>query len=104
MSGKPFPVENSTTSFWRSGQLHHIDDYRSPTFPSQADIIIVGAGYAGASLAHHLLAKTAGLERKPSIVILEARQACSGATGRNGRLLSHYLREETELTILQAVI
>lgn len=84
MANPPFPVENSTTSFWRSSNLHSIDNFRSPDFPSEADIVIIGAGYTGASLAHHILNLTSASPKKPSIAILEAREACSGATGRNG--------------------
>ncbi|KAL1863349.1 hypothetical protein Plec18167_008211 [Paecilomyces lecythidis] len=77
----PFPVPNSTVSFWRA-QPDKLDDHRSTEgLPSECDIVIVGAGYAGASVAYHLLDNNPA---PPSIVILEARQACSGATGRNG--------------------
>lgn len=75
----------SSSSFWRSDP-HVLDEYRStPELPPSADIVIVGAGYAGASTAHHILSlcKSRNLAR-PSIVLLEAREACSGATGRNG--------------------
>jgi hypothetical protein len=76
-----FPVPNSTTSFWRT-QLDALDNHRSTVeLPAEADIVIVGAGYSGASIAHHLLEQGSGPK---SIVILEAREACSGATGRNG--------------------
>ncbi len=84
MANPPLPVENSTTSFWRSQSLHEIDNLRSPNFPSEADIVIIGAGYTGASLAYHILNLSPNSANKPSIVILEAREACSGATGRNG--------------------
>ncbi|GAD98150.1 FAD dependent oxidoreductase superfamily [Paecilomyces variotii No. 5] len=77
----PFPVPNSTVSFWRA-QPDKLDDHRSTeNLPSECDIVIIGAGYAGASVAYHLLENNPA---PPSIVILEARQACSGATGRNG--------------------
>jgi hypothetical protein len=82
----PYPVENSTVSFWRT-QLHPLDSHRSTSeLPKQCEIVIIGAGYTGASMAHHLLEgnDTAG----SSIVILEAREACSGATGRNGMWVS----------------
>ena len=46
--------------------------------------MIIGAGYAGASLAYHLQEKSKSSTSQPSITILEAREACSGATGRNG--------------------
>lgn len=84
MLEKPFPVSNSTISFWRSEDLHQLDNYRSPTWPDESDIIIIGTGYAGASLAYHLLEKGKASETQRSITIVEAREACSGATGRNG--------------------
>ena len=84
MTYQHFPVSNSTTSFWRSQDLHPLDDYRDSTWPDVSDIVIVGAGYAGASLAYHLLEKSKSSRSQPSITIFEAREACSGATGRNG--------------------
>lgn len=83
MADIPFPVPNSTTPFWRSQDLDPLDNYRSSTWPDKSDIVIIGAGYAGASLAYHLLEKSKS-KQQPSITILEAREACSGATGRNG--------------------
>ena len=85
MPGLHFPVDNSTTPYWRASNLDALDDHRSTKeLPSVADVVIIGAGYAGASIAHHLLENAAFSSQKNSILILEARQACSGATGRNG--------------------
>lgn len=79
-----FPVANSTTSFWR-GETHPLDDHRTTEkLPSEVDVVIIGAGYAGASIAYHLLEQGRGASKPLSIAILEAREACSGATGRNG--------------------
>lgn len=88
-SPKPFPSAKATKSYWRSSTLP-IDTYRSTqNLPEHADIVIIGAGYSGTSIAHHLLAESACQGRPaPSIAILEAREACSGATGRNGEYLS----------------
>lgn len=80
------PVDNPTRPFWRL-QPHPLDELRStPDLPEQSDIVIIGAGYTGISTAYHLL-KLLGSHDKPypAITILEARQICSGATGRNGR-------------------
>ena len=75
------PVPNPTLPFWRT-QLHEIDEYQSTKdIPGQCDVLIIGAGYCGASTAYHLMNENPS---PPSIVILEARQACSGATARNG--------------------
>ncbi|KAG9561108.1 FAD dependent oxidoreductase superfamily, partial [Aureobasidium melanogenum] len=73
-------VGGGTESFWRA-DLHELDDYRSTEqLPQQSDIVIIGAGYAGVATAYHLLESGS----KASITLLEARSACSGATGRNG--------------------
>ncbi|OHW89908.1 FAD dependent oxidoreductase [Colletotrichum incanum] len=85
MPPSPLPVSNSTTSFWRTTP-HPLDDHRStPELPSQVDIAVIGAGYAGVATVYHILDQCmARGVSPPNIVILEARQACSGATGRNG--------------------
>lgn len=77
--GLPVPVM-AEGSFWRI-ELHELDNIRTTEFlPEQSDIVIIGAGYSGVATAYHLL--EAGC--KASITLLEARGACSGATGRNG--------------------
>ncbi|KAI9924487.1 hypothetical protein ASPWEDRAFT_102920 [Aspergillus wentii DTO 134E9] len=79
-----FPVDNSTSPCWRT-ELHQLDKLRTtPELPEQSDIVIIGAGYSGVSIAYHLLKLQVHQEKPPSITILEARQICSGATGRNG--------------------
>lgn len=80
-----FPVPNSTTSFWRT-DLDALDTHRSTAdLPAEADIVVIGAGYSGASIVHHLLEQQSRSQSQPlTIIILEAREACSGATGRNG--------------------
>ncbi|KAL1297502.1 hypothetical protein AAFC00_005021 [Neodothiora populina] len=77
------PHPDGMVSFWR-GNPHALDDYRStPDLPAEIDVVIIGAGYAGASTAFHILDQSTN-QTPPSVLILEARQACSGATGRNG--------------------
>ena len=84
---RPFPTAHSTKSFWRSS-TKAIDQHRSTeSLLPKADIVIIGAGYSGAAIAHHLIEESERHDRVvPSIVILEARETCSGATGRNGML------------------
>ena len=84
MSSKHLPVADGMLPFWRTDP-HPLDNYRSSEeLPDQSDIVIIGAGYAGSSVAHHILNLVKPGSKPPSIVILEARQACSGATARNG--------------------
>jgi hypothetical protein len=76
------PVDNATVPYWRT-ELHALDEHRTTEeLPTECDIAIIGAGMTGVSTAYHI-SKLAG-DKPPSVVILEARQLCSGATGRNG--------------------
>ncbi|KAI3400623.1 hypothetical protein diail_2335 [Diaporthe ilicicola] len=79
-SHKLLPVANPTSSYWRS-ELHHLDSHRStPDLPEESEIVIIGAGIAGISVAYHL----SNTPNPPSVLLVEARQTSSGATGRNG--------------------
>ncbi|KAJ5157916.1 uncharacterized protein N7482_009016 [Penicillium canariense] len=77
-----FPVDNPTGSFWQAEE-HVLSHHRSTEeLLPHSDIVIIGAGYAGVGTAYHLAQEAD--DRIGSITILEARAACSGATGRNG--------------------
>jgi glycine/D-amino acid oxidase-like deaminating enzyme len=56
-----------------------LDHRTSQTLPSEADTVIIGSGLSGTLVAKH------HLETWPSksVVVLEGREFCSGATGRN---------------------
>ena len=79
------PNATSTTPYWHT-QLHALDEFcSSETVPPIVDVAIIGGGLSGACTAYHLLTGTdSSATSAPSIAIFEARQACSGATGRNG--------------------
>ena len=49
------------------------------TLPEDADTVIIGSGISGTLVAKHHL----GTWPSKSVVVLEAREFCSGATGRN---------------------
>jgi glycine/D-amino acid oxidase-like deaminating enzyme len=55
--------------------------FGSEIFPGDVDIVIIGSGLTGALIAYHLLSRPGP---QLSILMLEARTAASGATGRNG--------------------
>lgn len=82
--GTSLPAEKPTLPFWRT-ELHDLDSFRSTELlPSECDTLVIGAGYAGVSTLYHLLDSSHAPD--PSkIVLLEAREACSGASGRNGK-------------------
>ncbi|KAJ5908123.1 hypothetical protein N7495_000805 [Penicillium taxi] len=76
-----FPSTLLGECFWTTHHRDDLQDHRSTEqLPEHSDIVIIGAGYAGVAIGYHLV-KDHG---KSSITILEARGACSGATGRNG--------------------
>jgi hypothetical protein len=77
------PRENPTTSYWQDPPADIASLRSTEELPESADYVIIGSGISGACVAYNLL------ERNPDakIVILEARGASSGATGRNGRTI-----------------
>ncbi|KAI9048406.1 hypothetical protein LZ554_007242 [Drepanopeziza brunnea f. sp. 'monogermtubi'] len=80
-SGLPTP--NSTKSFWHTQPSQTLLGHRTTEcLPTEADLIIIGSGLSGTSAAHFIREDEAG--RKLKVVMLEAREACWGATGRNG--------------------
>lgn len=76
-----FPVSNAVFSFWNA-EPRDLDNHRTTAnLPSEADIVIIGSGFAGVATAYHILKNNPA---PPSVVLLEARKICSGATGWNG--------------------
>ncbi|KAJ9603677.1 hypothetical protein H2200_011863 [Cladophialophora chaetospira] len=73
------PVESPTESFWQVPR-HSFADRQSASLPTETDVVIIGSGITGISIAQHLLRLQSSLK----ITMLEARSAISGATGRNG--------------------
>ncbi|ORY68753.1 FAD dependent oxidoreductase [Pseudomassariella vexata] len=75
------PVDNSTKSYWHSAPSEKLMGHRTTEqLPHSADVVIVGSGITGAFAAHCLKEQRPELD----VVMLEAREACWGATGRNG--------------------
>ncbi|KAI9804252.1 MAG: hypothetical protein M1833_007059 [Piccolia ochrophora] len=74
------PRHHPTVSYWQDPPDPICDLRSTEQLPAQADFVVIGSGISGATIAFNIL------EQRPhaSVVILEARQACSGATGRNG--------------------
>ncbi|KAF7903887.1 hypothetical protein EAF00_001221 [Botryotinia globosa] len=83
----PIPAKDPTEPFWHS-EKHCLHDHRSTDILPVNDIIdvvIIGAGYAGVATAYNLVKNEITPNcPKLSVMILDARSVCSGATGRNG--------------------
>lgn len=84
------PSPKSTASFWHSEPSRFLLGHRTtPELPTSADVVIVGSGITGASAARFL----AEDERSKDlhILMLEAREACWGATGRVRPFLATFI-------------
>ncbi|EPS34968.1 hypothetical protein PDE_09933 [Penicillium oxalicum 114-2] len=75
------PRKGPSVAFWQE-PTHPIANVQSPQLPRQVDIVIVGSGITGCSVARTLL-ENPRLHNK-RIALFEARALTSGATGRNG--------------------
>ncbi|EFX05502.1 FAD dependent oxidoreductase superfamily [Grosmannia clavigera kw1407] len=79
------PIDNPTKSYWIEAAASPLRSFQSAaTLPATTDLVIVGSGYTGASAAYWVHKHTAALGTTPQMVMLEARDVCGGATGRNG--------------------
>lgn len=77
------PQPESSASFWHSEPSEFLLGHRTtPDLPAEADVVIIGSGITGASVARYLTENARGKDL--SVVMLDAREACWGATGRNG--------------------
>ena len=74
------PRANPTTSQWQNPPALISTHRTTPDLPSAVSILVIGSGITGATLAHTLLSQPS----PSSVLMIEARTACSGATGRNG--------------------
>ena len=76
----PLPSPNPTTSYWQI-PFSKLQKHRTtPDLPVEAEYVVIGGGISGSCLAYQILDKNPGAK----VLLLEARDACSGASGRNG--------------------
>lgn len=74
------PRPNPTVSYWQDPPSDLAKHRTTQELPNTIDALIIGSGITGSSLAYNIL----NGPHPPSVLMLEARTACSGATGRNG--------------------
>lgn len=96
------PKEKTTSSFWLQDPHPEFAHRSSQPLPQQADVVIIGSGITGASIARTLLQNrsNSASTSHPAVVMLEARDICSGATGRNGGHILETADEYAELADL----
>ncbi|KAF9024253.1 FAD dependent oxidoreductase [Hymenopellis radicata] len=87
----PLPASNPTKSFWIDSPRANPLAKEGSTGPltTDADVCIIGSGMSGISAAYRL-SEEPGL----NVAIFEARDFCSGATGRNGGHLTPFVFQE----------
>ncbi|MCJ1476532.1 hypothetical protein MMC13_005198 [Lambiella insularis] len=79
-AGPHLPSLHPTSSYWHNEPSPFLRHHRTTSnLPTKADVVIIGSGISGAFAAKRLLE-----ESTLQVVMLEAREACWGATGRNG--------------------
>ncbi|KAI4683450.1 uncharacterized protein J4E88_004626 [Alternaria novae-zelandiae] len=81
------PVPKPSETYWLSDPPHPaLCDASSSKLPETVDVAIIGSGIAGAAVARSLLheRRRRNIHTDEKVVVLEARQLCSGATARNG--------------------
>ncbi|OAL54496.1 FAD dependent oxidoreductase-like protein [Pyrenochaeta sp. DS3sAY3a] len=76
------PVANPLLSYWHNPKspLANVVEPEGDKATQPYDYTIIGSGISGTMIAYNLLIT----HPQARIVMLEAREACSGATGRNG--------------------
>ncbi|KAJ4335580.1 hypothetical protein N0V95_008860, partial [Ascochyta clinopodiicola] len=110
MTRQILPVPNPVPSYWLRDPHPYADLRSSSHLPAECDVVVVGAGLAGVLAAYHILSlddaetireeaelqtqdgvgsgyqaeKSGKGKGKTQVVLLDARQLCSGATARNG--------------------
>ncbi|KAF9014891.1 FAD dependent oxidoreductase-domain-containing protein [Cyathus striatus] len=82
------PLSNPSSPYWTCLPSPIASHGSSATqVPSYADVVVIGSGITGASFVRELLdysAEHPSSDGPLQVVMLEAREICSGATGRNG--------------------
>jgi NADPH-dependent 2,4-dienoyl-CoA reductase/sulfur reductase-like enzyme len=72
------PVNDPTLPYWTVPPVN-LPGRNNTALPTHVDVLIIGSGITGVSCARTLLKKgPPGLR----VLVLEARDVCSGATGR----------------------
>ncbi|KAJ6548212.1 nucleotide-binding domain-containing protein [Mycena vulgaris] len=83
------PIPYPSRSYWLEppSPLDNdpLESKEGQSLPAYADVVIIGSGIAGTAIARTLLSSSSMPLR---VVMLEARDVCSGATGRNGGHIS----------------
>ena len=75
------PRSAPTIPYWQDPSDEIASLRSTDALPLESQYVVIGSGISGSCIAYNLL------QRRPDaeVLMLEARTACSGATGRNGQ-------------------
>ncbi|KAG7886205.1 hypothetical protein KL936_004883 [Ogataea polymorpha] len=92
-----FPSKETTLSYWIAEADDKLAKHRTTEkLPEEVDVLIIGSGFSGTSVAFNMLVKE---KTEQKVLLLEARDVCSGATGRNGgHMRSYYHHDQYEFS------
>lgn len=83
--GPSLPCPNPTQPYWlENPPFPELVNIQSEELPETTDVLIIGSGITAAATAYTLLNESTRKNQPVKITVLEARDICSGATGRNG--------------------
>jgi len=95
------PSSSSTASYWHREPDEKLLGHRTTKdLPAKADVAIVGSGITGAFAAKFLRETWA---KEKQVLMLEAREACWGATGRVSTTQSAGIFSSQEFEIISSV-
>ncbi|KAF1955912.1 FAD dependent oxidoreductase-like protein [Byssothecium circinans] len=80
------PSTRPLPSYWHEPKspLANVIEPETENPAAPYDYAIIGSGISGAAIAYNLLYSSTSNAASPRIAMLEAREICGGATGRNG--------------------
>jgi hypothetical protein len=93
------PRSDPTVSFWQLPPHYTLAEIQSDQLPATTDVAIIGSGITACSVTKHLLDHSASSSTTLSVTVFEARTLTSGATGRNGGLLSSFVPGEYKILV-----
>jgi hypothetical protein len=83
--GPSLPCRDPTESYWlENPPFPELVDIQSENLSEVTDVVVIGSGITAAAVARSSLQESKRKGQNITIIVLEARDICSGATGRNG--------------------
>ena len=80
----PLPLPKNRVPYWLKDP-HPLANFQStPRLPRRADVVVIGAGLTGAAAAYYLSLQLSLQSRQLDVVILDAGDPGTQASGRNG--------------------